>query len=109
VGGMLDISLIMVILQCDKFGKQYRCLLSQINFKTIFEITVRKEFFWVLSSSLLKSAKNSFLEISNVMSPVTHLKMSATSAASIKQGQKNCVRSSGIITLLARQPSDGLG
>ncbi len=30
-------------------------------------------------------------------------------AASVKPGQKSCVRSSGIITLLARWPSDGSG
>jgi hypothetical protein len=30
-------------------------------------------------------------------------------AASMKPGQKSCVRSSGIITLLAQQPSDGSG
>jgi hypothetical protein len=30
-------------------------------------------------------------------------------AASVKPGQKSCVRSSGIITLSARQPSDGSG
>jgi hypothetical protein len=30
-------------------------------------------------------------------------------AASVKPGQKSCVRLSGIITLLARRPSDGSG
>jgi hypothetical protein len=30
-------------------------------------------------------------------------------AESVKPGQKSCVRSSGIVTLLARQPSDGSG
>jgi hypothetical protein len=30
-------------------------------------------------------------------------------AASMKPGQKSCVRSSGIITLSVRRPSDGLG
>jgi hypothetical protein len=30
-------------------------------------------------------------------------------AASVKPGQKGCVRSSGIITVSARQPSDRLG
>jgi hypothetical protein len=30
-------------------------------------------------------------------------------AASVKPGQKSCVRSSGIITLSGRQPSDGSG
>jgi hypothetical protein len=30
-------------------------------------------------------------------------------AASVKPGQKSCVRSSGIITLLIRRPSDGSG
>jgi hypothetical protein len=30
-------------------------------------------------------------------------------AASVKLGQESCVRSSGIIILLVRQPSDGLG
>jgi hypothetical protein len=30
-------------------------------------------------------------------------------AASMKPGQESCVRSSGIITLLARGPSDGFG
>jgi hypothetical protein len=31
------------------------------------------------------------------------------SAASVKPGQKSCVRSGGIITLSVRWPSDGLG
>jgi hypothetical protein len=30
-------------------------------------------------------------------------------AANVKLGQKSCVRSSGIIKLLAQRPSDGLG
>ncbi len=37
------------------------------------------------------------------------VKLEGGSAASMKPGQKSCVRSSGIITLSAQGPSDGLG
>jgi hypothetical protein len=37
------------------------------------------------------------------------VKLEGEPAASMKPGQKSCVRSSGIITLLARWPSDGSG
>jgi hypothetical protein len=37
------------------------------------------------------------------------VKLEGGPAASVKPGQKSCVRSSGIITLLAQGPSDSLG
>jgi hypothetical protein len=37
------------------------------------------------------------------------VKLEGGPAASMKPGQKSCVRSSGIITLSVRQPSDGSG
>ncbi len=37
------------------------------------------------------------------------VKLEGGPAASVKPGQKSCVRSSGIITLSARGPSDGFG
>jgi hypothetical protein len=37
------------------------------------------------------------------------VKLEGGPAASVKPVQKNCVRSSGIITLSARRPSDSLG
>ncbi len=37
------------------------------------------------------------------------VKLEGGPAVSVKLGQKCCVRSSGIITLLARGPSDGFG
>ncbi len=37
------------------------------------------------------------------------VKPEGRSAASVKPGQESCVRSSGIVTLSAQGPSDGLG
>ncbi len=41
--------------------------------------------------------------------PMLVVKLEGGPAASVKPGQKICVRSSGIMTLSARQPSDGSG
>jgi hypothetical protein len=42
-------------------------------------------------------------------STMSVVKLEGGHAASVKPGQKSCVRSSRIITLLARRPSNGLG